>query len=154
MLNDNLFYDSELLEHSLNPRHLCASPPPDCFRFRGVSASCGDDVTVSIRVKDGRIDYCSFSGESCAISRASADIMAGMLTGKTLDEAGELCFLFLRSIPNDSIRTPPDDLRPAAPLWCVRKLGSRKKCATLPWWTMIEVINNARAQADADKGTD
>ena len=44
--------------------------------LEGVNPSCGDELTLSLRVKDGVIEEAAFTGHGCAVSQASADMMA------------------------------------------------------------------------------
>ena len=50
--------------------------------LEGVNPSCGDDIWLKLKVKDGVIEDGAFVGDGCAISQASADIMLGMIIGR------------------------------------------------------------------------
>ena len=39
--------------------------------LEGVNPSCGDDITLQLRVMDGKIEDAGFIGTGCAISQAS-----------------------------------------------------------------------------------
>jgi nitrogen fixation NifU-like protein len=56
----------------------------------GANPICGDKVRIFLRIKDGKIKDASFTGEGCAISIASASLLADYAKGKTLDEVREL----------------------------------------------------------------
>ena len=43
--------------------------------LEGVNPSCGDDITLQLRVMDGKIEDAGFIGTGCAISQASASLM-------------------------------------------------------------------------------
>lgn len=53
-----------------------------------VNHSCGDELVVSLEIKDGRISEAVF-GVGCAISKVSADMMIDAIREKTLEEARE-----------------------------------------------------------------
>ncbi len=48
--------------------------------------SCGDIVDVQLKIEDGKITDYSFSGNGCAISQASADMMGDLTEGMTTEE--------------------------------------------------------------------
>lgn len=52
--------------------------------------SCGDDITIQLKVKNDIIEDASFTGIGCAISQASTSMMIDLVKGKKLDEAKRL----------------------------------------------------------------
>ena len=46
-----------------------------------VNPLCGDRVRVSVRVEDGTVAEARFTGDSCAICTASADVVTELATG-------------------------------------------------------------------------
>lgn len=46
---------------------------------------CGDDVTIYLKVKDGKIEDVKFEGTGCAISVATASMLTDFVKGKTLE---------------------------------------------------------------------
>ena len=55
--------------------------------LEGVNPSCGDDITLQLRVKDGKIEDAGFIGSGCAISQASASLMIDLVKGRTVEDA-------------------------------------------------------------------
>ena len=53
----------------------------------GHNPSCGDDITLEIKMNGDVIEDLSFTGHGCAISQASTSIMIDLLKGKTKKEA-------------------------------------------------------------------
>lgn len=78
-------YREFLLDHYQNPRNQGELDPAD-LRLEGDNPSCGDQLTMTGRVKDGRLDDILFRGSGCAISQASASILYAEVKGKTIDE--------------------------------------------------------------------
>ena len=76
-------YTPALLEHGGDPENKYEMAHPT-HSHEGVNPSCGDDVVVHLRVEDGHIAEVSFTGSGCAVSQASADMMADALTGTTV----------------------------------------------------------------------
>lgn len=58
--------------------------------LEGVNPSCGDDITLQLRVKDGVIEDAGFIGTGCAISQASASLMIDLVKGRTVEDARRL----------------------------------------------------------------
>jgi nitrogen fixation NifU-like protein len=68
-------------------------------RFRGtvgdanavaedVNPLCGDRVRMTARVRGGQVEEVRFTGDSCAICSASADVLAELAEGRSVTEAG------------------------------------------------------------------
>ena len=97
MENNRSFYNEILTDHNLHPMH---KHPLDTATasLEGVNPSCGDDIVLNLNIKDGVITDGSFTGDGCAISQASADIMLDLIIGKTVDEAEHLKDIFLKMI--------------------------------------------------------
>lgn len=95
MENNRSFYNEILTDHNLHPMH---KHPLDTVTasLEGVNPSCGDDIVLNLNIKDGVITDGSFTGDGCAISQASADIMLDLIIGKTVDEAEHLKDIFLK----------------------------------------------------------
>ena len=83
------FYNEVVTDHNMHPLHKHAIENPD-FEMEGVNPSCGDEITLQLKVKDGVITEGGFVGDGCAISQASADIMIDMVIGKKTEEAARV----------------------------------------------------------------
>ena len=55
-----------------------------------VNPLCGDRVRVSVRVQDGTVAEARFTGDSCAICTASADVVTELATGRSTAAATRL----------------------------------------------------------------
>ena len=112
---------------------------------RGHNPTCGDEITLSLEVSDGVIRDAAFTGDGCAISQASTDMMIELVRGKNVDEAKRLAELFIDMIHGDV--TDDDELEvldEAAALKNISTMPARVKCATLAWHTLNQcVMRNA-----------
>ena len=103
----------------------------------GINPSCGDELTLSLHVENGVIEEAAFTGHGCAISQASADIMADLITGETVEEAKRLSELFLAMIRGEELSSEDyEDLDEAAQLKDISHMPARVKCAELAWRTL------------------
>lgn len=64
---------------------------PNDITFEDDNPLCGDHIRIDLRLgEDGRVKEAAFSGQGCAISQASADLLLESVMGKTLDEVKAL----------------------------------------------------------------
>ena len=135
----NTFYNQILIDHNMNPLHKEAVPNAN-MELEGVNPSCGDDITIQLRVENDIIEDAGFTGSGCAISQASADIMVDMIIGKHKDEALHLCDLFIRMIKKDCTSEEIEELEEAGALQDISHMPARVKCAVLGWHTVQELF--------------
>ena len=129
-------------EHNLHPVHKKAIENPDLV-LRGVNPSCGDDITLSLKIKDGVIEDGGYEGSGCAISQASVDMMVDQIIGKKTEEAVKLSETFMGMIKGEvTDEESIESLDEAAALQDVAHMPARVKCAVLGWRTMKEMIEN------------
>ena len=69
-------YQNVILEHNRSPRNYRTMPDAN-REAQGHNPLCGDQVTVRLRVEDGRIQDAAFQGMGCAIFVAAAAIACG-----------------------------------------------------------------------------
>ncbi|MEF8825371.1 MAG: iron-sulfur cluster assembly scaffold protein [Halapricum sp.] len=84
-------YQEVILDHYRNPRRW-GRLSPATVSHTGENASCGDELTFDLRLaEDGEtIEEVGFTGEGCAISIASASLLAEELPGMTLSKVRDL----------------------------------------------------------------
>ena len=110
------------------------------MELEGVNPSCGDDITIQLKVVDDIIENGAFHGTGCAISQASADIMIDMIIGRHKDEALHLCDLVIRMIQKDCTPEEIEELEEAGALQDISHMPARVKCAVLGWHTVQEMF--------------
>ena len=96
-MQNRSFYNEILTEHNIRPEFKHDLENPDIV-LEGVNPSCGDDVWLKLKLDGDTIVDGAFVGDGCAISQASADIMLGMIVGKSKDEALRLGEIFMKMI--------------------------------------------------------
>lgn len=135
----NNFYNEILTEHNVRPEFKYDLPCPT-IQLEGVNPNCGDDIWLKLKVENGIIEDGAFVGDGCAISQASADIMLGMIIGKSKEEALRLGKLFLRMIQGEADDEEIDQLEEASALKDIAHMPARVKCAVLGWHTLEEAL--------------
>lgn len=95
--------------------------------------TCGDRISLQLRVEDGKIEEAKFLGEGCSISQASASMMTEAIKGLSLEEALRLADLFSAMMQGEEVDTEQFPLEDIEALQGVAKFPARIKCATLAW---------------------
>ena len=132
----NIYSSTTFMEHNSHPDYKYEMDAPT-HSHEGINPSCGDELTLQLRVEDGVIEEASFTGHGCAISQASADIMAELITEETVEEARRLAGLFLTMIRGEELSEEDyEDLDEAAQLKDISHMPARVKCAELAWRTL------------------
>ena len=137
----NLYTSTSFMEHNSHPDYKYDMTDPTLVH-EGINPSCGDELTLQLRVEDGVIEEASFTGHGCAISQASADIMADLITGETVEEALRLSNLFLAMVRGEELSEQDmEDLDEAAQLKDISHMPARVKCAELAWRTLSGMLS-------------
>lgn len=121
-----VLYSSVIRDRYRHPRRYGELPDPDAV-FEDVNPLCGDRIRMTLRFSDGTVAEARFTGDSCAICAASADLLAEMVAGRKLSEAE--CVT-----TEDLLGLLEADIRP-----------TRMKCVTLP----LQILKSALARVGA-----
>lgn len=140
MENNRSFYNEILTDHNLHPMHKHALPDAN-MQLEGVNPSCGDDIILNLKVEDGKIVDGSFTGDGCAISQASADIMLDLIIGREVEEAERLKESFLHMIKGEATDEEMELLEEAGALADISHMPARVKCAALGWHTLENMLD-------------
>lgn len=143
---DNL-YQEVILDHYKNPQNKVLDPNSDA-QVHHVNPSCGDEITLGVKLDGDRVLSITWEGVGCSISQASTSIASDLLTGKTLEEARRISDDFLQLMQSKgAIEGNADVLEDAVALAGVSKYPARIKCALLGWMA----FKDASLQAEAKK---
>ncbi len=117
-----------------------------------VNPTCGDQVTMQVKLSNGKseLESIAWDGHGCSISQASISIMTEMVEGKSVDEFNELYHLF-RDMMDGQGRELTDDeadvLEDASAFQGVSKFPMRIKCALLGWMALRDATDQALTDA-------
>ncbi|MDQ7857820.1 MAG: SUF system NifU family Fe-S cluster assembly protein [Armatimonadota bacterium] len=140
MALDDLYRDV-ILDHYAHPRNRGRLDPRD-ITAEGANPLCGDELTLFVRLDGDRVAAIRFEGRGCSISQASASMMTEAVAGKTLEEVRALVDAFRAMMHGGAPAAALGDL---VALQGVRKFPVRVKCATLPWVTLEQGLDDAAA---------
>jgi nitrogen fixation NifU-like protein len=138
---DELYRDI-IIDHYRNPRHRGSLTAPSASE-EGLNPLCGDEVTVDIALRDGRIADIAYRGSGCSISQSSASMMTEAVHGKPVEETRRLIDMFT-AMMRGSDEIDPEALGDLEAMAGVRKFPVRVKCATLAWHTLEEALGRTR----------
>lgn len=135
------FYNQILTEHNANPFHKERVEEPTHVHD-GVNPTCGDEITLELKMVGDTIVEAGFHGDGCAISQASADIMLDLVIGKDREEALALGDTFLRMIQGEATAEEMEELDEAIAFQDISRMPARVKCAVLGWHTIKQVLES------------
>jgi len=128
-------YQQVILDHNKNPRNFREMPEATA-KVEGYNPLCGDHYTIFLQLDGDTIKDVSFTGNGCAISKASASVMSSTVKGKSRDEAAHLFDVFHRLVTGDPSGVDAVELQRLAAFSGVSEFPARVKCATLAWHTL------------------
>ena len=82
----SLNYTKKTVEHFLHPKNIGEIKNPDAIADVG-NMVCGDQLSFSLKVKDGKVKDIKFLSFGCASNIATASIMTERVKGMSLEEA-------------------------------------------------------------------
>ena len=146
-------YQEVILDHGRKPRHGQRLAAYD-VTAKGDNPMCGDRVEVWVKfAEDGTISETGFEAKGCAISVASADLMAETIQGRDRADTTALFATFRELVRTGKCPLHDIALSPAlerlAPLSGVHEYPSRVKCATLPWHALTAALDGIKETSSA-----
>ena len=131
-----------ILDNYQNPANRGIPKDSSYKQVNSRNESCVDNITVSAKLVDGKIEDVQFDGDACAICTSTSSVMTKELKGKTLNEAENIIDNFERMI-----NEKPYDEEVLGELNIyneVYKQPSRKKCALLPMGAIKKIVEKER----------
>ena len=142
-------YQEIILDHYRNPHHKGLREPFDS-EVHHVNPTCGDEVTVRVKVVDGpdgkTVQDVSYDGVGCSISQASTSVMTDLVIGRPVEEALEKHEAFLALMQSKGTMEPDEDvLEDGIAFAGVSRYPARVKCALLGWMAWKDATAQALA---------
>ncbi|MCW2492357.1 MAG: system FeS assembly protein NifU family [Frankiales bacterium] len=150
-VNIDSMYQQIILDHYKHPNHRGELADFDA-EVHHVNPTCGDEVTLRVRVADGEIADLGWTGEGCSISQASTPVMSDLVVGSSVTDALQLQEKFLQLMQsqghNDLTEDETEALEDAIAFEGVSKYPARVKCALLGWMAMKSAVASATGAGD------
>ncbi|KOP66983.1 Fe-S cluster assembly sulfur transfer protein SufU [Paenibacillus solani] len=123
-------YRRVIMDHYKNPRNR-GKFEADAVTIDLNNPTCGDRISLQLKVENGVVADAKYTGEGCSISMSSASMMTDAVKGKTLDEAISLANRFSSLMQGEDVEF--EEYEDIEALSGVNKFPARIKCATLAW---------------------
>ena len=104
------------------------------------NSMCGDEISVTINIKNYKIIDLGYQCKSCLYCQESASLLAKLSKKEKLDQIKELILITLNYFKSDEMTFPKK--------WSAlnkifnKKNFSRKECIQLPFKTLSKSLNN------------
>jgi len=145
-------YQEVILDHYKSPRGKGLKNPFD-GQAHHVNPTCGDEITVQVKLSSDRknIESISYDGQGCSISQASASIMFEQVNKKSVEDFNQINDDFLKMMQGKGNYQGNEDLiGDGVSMIGVAQYPARVKCALLSWMAAKDAI--IRAQGDVNGG--
>jgi nitrogen fixation NifU-like protein len=140
-------YQSVILDHNRRPRNH-GELADATARAEGRNPTCGDEVTVWVRMDGELIADVRFTGRGCAISRASASMMTSAVKGRTRAETDAL-FERFHELVTGAGGAGAAELGPLEAFSGVSRFPLRVKCASLSWHALRSALRDGSVTMSA-----
>ncbi|UJF34687.1 Fe-S cluster assembly sulfur transfer protein SufU [Paenibacillus hexagrammi] len=134
-------YRRVIMDHYKNPRNRGKFDADEAVTIDLNNPTCGDKISLQMKVEDGMVSDAKFIGEGCSISLSSASMMTDAVKGKTLEEALDMAEKFSGLMKGEAVEFEYEDIEA---LSGVNKFPARIKCATLAWNALRKGIEHTK----------
>ena len=139
-------YEAIILDHYRSPRNTATVEEPD-IDLEVNNPFCGDEFHIQLKVEDDAVSQVGITGRGCAISQASASLLAELVKGKSASEVESAVDAVRRLLKGEEITDAEADiLGDIEALGGVRKFPVRIKCALLSWVGLGDALRDHLAK--------
>ena len=139
-------YQEVILDHYKRPQHKGLATDFDA-QVHHVNPSCGDEITLNVKLNGDVVDAITWDGVGCSISQASVSILSDLLKGKSIADAEAVLNNFTALMQSKGTMVGDDGiLEDAVALAGVSKFPARIKCALLGWMAYKDAVVQAQAK--------
>jgi nitrogen fixation NifU-like protein len=139
-MNLESMYQEIILDHYKNPHGRGLREPFDAESFQ-INPTCGDEVTLRVKLDDDKVADISYEGQGCSISQASTSVLTDLVVGRTLDDAFTTLDAFVELMQGRGKVEPDEDvLEDGIAFAGVAKYPARVKCALLGWMAFKDAV--------------
>ena len=136
----NSLYQEVILDHYKRPHHKGLAVGD--IQVHHINPSCGDEITLSLKLDGDKVSNITWDGMGCSISQASVSIMSDLLIDKSVTEAGSILDSFVEMMQSKGQSEGDEEvLEDGVALAGVSKYPARIKCALLGWMAYKDAVN-------------
>jgi len=138
----NDLYEAIILDHYRSPRNTAPLEAPD-IALDVNNPFCGDEFHIQLKVENDSVAQVGITGRGCAISQASASLLAELVEGKSSDEVRSAVGSLRRLLKGEEVTEEERNiLGDIEALEGVRKFPVRIKCALLSWVGLDDALKD------------
>ncbi len=153
-MNDTLneMYRDIILDHYRHPRGHREIDHADVSN-EGKNPSCGDELSVKLKLNGDIVEQVGVHCAGCAISVASASMLSEVVEGKSIAEVKQIAAAVRAMLTGESGLPDDMDLGDLDVLEGVKQFPVRIKCALLAWATLVDGLERAEHPETAAAST-
>jgi nitrogen fixation NifU-like protein len=141
-------YQEIILDHYRRPHHKGLRDPFD-VEVHHVNPTCGDEITLRVKLDGDTVTDVSYDSAGCSISQASASVLADLVIGHDIETGLRAHAEFLTLMQSKGQTEPDEDvLEDAVAFAGVSKFPARIKCALLSWMAWKDATTQALNSSD------
>jgi nitrogen fixation NifU-like protein len=147
-------YQEIILDHYRSPHGAGLRDPYDAESFQ-INPTCGDEITLRVRLDEGRVAEISHETLGCSISQASASVLTDLVVGRSVEESMRVLTAF-QEMAQGRGQVEPDEevLGDGVAFAGVARYPARVKCALLGWMAFKDaVVRSSGAEREGATAT-
>ncbi len=141
MSNLENLYRQVIMDHYKNPRNKGLKDSEEYYSVHLKNPTCGDDLTIQIKVEDNKITEVYHDGTGCSISMSAASVMSETIMGMNLEEAKKVINNYVEMVKGEEFDEEMF-MGDAIVYQGVSQFPARFKCATIAWKALDKAISN------------
>ena len=136
-------YQEIILDHYRKPHRAGLREPFDAESFQ-INPTCGDEITLRVRLDGEKVAEVSHETLGCSISQASASVLTDLVVGRSVADSLKVLAAF-QEMAQGRGQVEPDEevLEDGIAFAGVAKFPARIKCALLSWMAFKDAAARA-----------
>ena len=140
-------YQEVILDHYKHPQHKGLNPVFTA-QVSHVNTSCGDEITLNLKVENNIITSITWDGQGCSISQASVSMLSDLVANKSLEEADAIVKSFSELMASKGTSSGDSEILEDAVVFAgVSKFPGRVKCALLGWMAFKDAAIQSQGES-------
>ncbi|MCD6449089.1 MAG: SUF system NifU family Fe-S cluster assembly protein [Thermotogaceae bacterium] len=115
-----------------------------------MNESCGDEITLYVKVEDNKIKNAAFEGQGCVVSMASAAILVKLIRGRSIEEVKNILDNVKKMAKGENF--DEDLLGDLVVFSNISDIPQRSKCFLLAWSILERLYDEMAKQGRVREG--
>jgi nitrogen fixation protein NifU and related proteins len=140
-------YQEIILDHYRSPHGAGLRDPYDAETHH-VNPTCGDEVTLRVKLSGDTVSDVSYESLGCSISQASTSVLTDLVVGKSVAEAFRILESFQEMAQSrGTVAGDEEIIGDGVAFAGVSKYPARVKCALLGWMAFKDAVARVKEEA-------